>query len=146
MLGYWSLALLVLSTNAFAVSVEIVRAEFGVFDMSNPRETLFEETRVVPHKVGTRYGWIIEVRTGKRSLSVREEYLLPSTARTESSDAKTLVIPFERRSQVSQRQLVPQEGRIFGEWEIGPNEPHGRRHLQVVVEGEVAASFEYEVR
>ena len=41
---------------------------------------------------------------------------------------------------------MPQEGRIFGEWEIGPGEPPGRRHLQVVIEGEVAASFEYDVR
>ena len=134
------------AAGAMAAPVEIVRAEFGIFDVSNPRETLFEPTRVIPHKEGVRYGWVIEVRTSKRSLSVREEYLLPSQASTEPTTAGAIVIPFERRSQVSQRQLVPQEGRIFGEWEIGRGEPPGRRHLQVVVEDEVAASFEYDVR
>lgn len=132
--------------GAQAKGVEIVRAEFGIFDVTNPRETLFEPSRIVPHRAGQRYGWVIEVRTQLRSLSVREEYLLPAAGKIESPNANTVVIPFERRNQVSQRQLVPQEGRIFGEWEVGPNEPPGRRHLQVVVEGEVAADFEYEVK
>lgn len=57
--------------------VEIVSAEFGIFDASNPRELVFELTSVVPYRTGQRYGWIIEVRTKKRSLSVREEYLIP---------------------------------------------------------------------
>lgn len=128
--------------------VEVVHAEFGIFDTSNPRETLFEPSRIVPHKVGQRYGWVIDVKTSRRSLSVREEYLVSNPVKTVVPQAAgdTVVIPFERRNQVSQRQLVPQEGRIFGEWEIGPGEPAGRRHLQVVVEGEVAASFEYEVK
>jgi len=56
------------------------------------------------------------------------------------------VIPMERRSQVSQRQLVPVDGRIYGEWSIGPQEPPGRRQLDVVVDGVVAASFDFEVR
>ena len=57
-----------------------------------------------------------------------------------------MLIPLERRNQVSQRHLVPVDGQIFGEWEIGPGEPPGQRHLQVLIEGRVAASFEYEVK
>ena len=138
----------VFSAPVVTSPVEVVHAEFGLFDTSNPRETLFEPSRVVPHRVGQRYGWVIDVRTSRRSLSVREEYLLANPVKTEAAQVadNTVVIPMERRNQVSQRQLVPQEGRIFGEWEIGPGEPAGRRHLQVVVEGEVAASYEYEVK
>ncbi|MDR1936214.1 MAG: hypothetical protein LBS49_11665, partial [Candidatus Accumulibacter sp.] len=66
--------------------------------------------------------------------------------RTESAAGTKLVIPMERRSQVSQRQLVPVDGRIFGEWAIGPREPAGIRRLEVIVEGRVAATFEFEVR
>ncbi|MDP2108563.1 MAG: hypothetical protein Q8J67_05880, partial [Rhodocyclaceae bacterium] len=58
--------------------VEIISAEFGIFDASKPGELAFEPTDVVPHRVGQRYGWVIEVRTKRRSLSVREEYLLPT--------------------------------------------------------------------
>ena len=132
--------------------VEIVSAEFGLFDATDPREMIFEPAFVVPHRQGQRYGWIIEVRTGKNSLSVREEYLLPNPKAQPKAEGATdsvgesLSLPAQRRSQVSQRQLVPVDGRIYGEWAVGPNEPAGHRHLQVVIEGQVAASFEYDVK
>ena len=139
--------LLFVSTRVFAF--EVVAAEFGVFDASDPQRVVFSPTQVVPRKEGQRYGWMIELRGVKRSLSVREEYLLPSTAiehRTDSAEGTKLVIPLDRRNQVSQRQLVPVDGRIYGEWSIGPQEPPGRRQLDVVVDGVVAASFEFELR
>jgi hypothetical protein len=128
--------------------VEIISAEFGIFDASTPGELAFEPTDVVPHQVGQRYGWSIEVRTTRRSLAVREEYLLPPTTSVPAADplSASLNIPNQRRSQVSQRQLVPVGGWIYGEWAIGPLEPAGRRYLQVVIEGKPAASFEYEVK
>ncbi len=141
------LSLFAASSGVWAV--EVVSAEFGVFDASDPQRVVFEQTRVIPHRDGQRYGWMIELRGVKRSVSVREEYLLPGKAiehRTETPDGVKLVVPLERRNQVSQRQLVPVDGRIYGEWSIGPQEPPGRRQLDVVVEGQVAASFEFEVR
>ncbi len=146
-------ALLVAGTATAASDVqpvEIVSAEFGLFDASNPRELVFEPSDVVPHKVGQRYGWIIEVRTARRSLAVSEEYLLPhaEATRTSPDNSPTEVwnIPQSRRNQVSQRQLVPVDGKIYGEWAIGPDEPAGHRHLQVLIEGQVAASFEFDVK
>jgi hypothetical protein len=136
---------------AHAQSVTILGAEFGVFETGKPGELVFEPTLDIPHQPGQRYGWIIELRTTKRSVAVREEYLLPSAA-TEAGPSgnlkydTTLNIPLPRRSQVSQRQLVPTDGRIYGEWAIGPGEPAGRRHLQVIVEGQLAGSFEYELK
>lgn len=127
---------------------EIVNAEFGIFLDGAPGELVFEPTSVVPHKVGQRYGWIIDVRTTRRTLSVREEYLLPKLGKTPEVPAAgdSLIIPGQRRSQVSQRQLVPVNGKIYGEWAVGPNEPAGHRHLEVVIEGQPGASFEYDVK
>lgn len=132
--------------------VKVVSAEFGIFDASNPRELVFEPTVVVPHRQGQRYGWIIEVHTSKSSLSVREEYLLPNAQNPSKAEqvtdslSESLSIPAQRRNQVSQRQLVPVDSKIYGEWAVGPNEPAGHRHLQVIIEGQVAASFEYDVK
>ncbi len=101
---------------------------------------------------GQRYGWIIEVHTSKSSLSVREEYLLPNAQNPSKAEqvtdslSESLSIPAQRRNQVSQRQLVPVDSKIYGEWAVGPNEPAGHRHLQVIIEGQVAASFEYDVK
>jgi len=97
--------------------VEIISAEFGIFDASTPGELAFEPTDVVPHQIGQRYGWSIEVRTTRRSLAVREEYLLPPTTPVPAASdplSASLNIPNQRRSQVSQRQLVPVGGRIYG--------------------------------
>ena len=144
--GVW---LLLASVRGFAAppEVEVISAEFGLFDVSKPQETTFEPTRSVPHRTGQRYGWVIELRTTQRSVSVSEEYLLPSRQESATvADGNSVLIPLERRNQVSQRQLVPVDGQIFGEWEIGPGEPPGQRHLQVLIEGRIAASFEYEVK
>lgn len=131
--------------------VEIVGAEFGIFSASKPLELALEPARVVPNKVGQRYGWIIEVRTSRRSLSVREEYVLPNlsgaqNANTADPPSENQDIPSHRLKQVSQRQLVPMDGTIYGEWTIGSGELAGHRQLQVVIEGQVAASFEFEVK
>lgn len=144
----FALLLYGISLGAHAEPVDIVSAEFGTFDASDPRAIVFQPTNLIPHREGQRYGWVIGVRTKQRSVSVREEYLLP-TAATEAG--ATLgpaggIIPLPRRNQVSQRQLVPVDGTIIGEWTIGAGEPAGRRHLQVIVEGQVAGSFDYEVR
>ena len=130
--------------------LELVSAEFGVFYATDAGEQVFEPSAVVPHKVGQRYGWVIEVRTGYRSLGVREEYLLASLSKIEEKDGDIFSDNFKillpRRNQVSQRQLVPVDGKILGEWAIGAEEPAGRRHLQVFVENQLAADFEFEVK
>jgi len=150
---------LVIAGAAFAASpekapapaeqgVEVINAEFGLFDVSNPKEPVFTPTQLVPHRQDQRYGWVIELRTGKRSVSVREEYLVPNPARTKSTDQidDSLNIETPRHNQISQRQLVPVDGKIYGEWAIGPNEPAGHRRLQVLIENEVVARFEFDVK
>ena len=132
-----------------AAPVEVLSAEFGTFDASNPKEIVFEPTAVVAHRVGQRYGWIIEVRTTQPSLSVREEYVMPKPMQAEKAPDPISEVLNEaslRRNQVSQRQLVPVDRKIYGEWEIGANEPAGHRNLRVIIEGQEAASFEYDVK
>lgn len=136
--------------------VDIIRAEFGLFDASNPAEIVFEPGTTVPRKNGQRYGWVIDVRTSHRSLVVREAYVLatpgsvsPTTTATPpapGAHSERIDIPVLRRHEVSQRQLVPVDGKIYGEWAIGPNEPAGHRHLQVTIENEAIADFEYDVQ
>ncbi len=149
MIRFLPLCLALATGGALAApGVEILSAEFGLFHDGRKNELVFEPTDVVPRKEGQRYGWIIEVKTKKRSLAVREEYLLPELPANRPTDAvsRNLHIPDLRRSQVSQRQLVPVDGQIFGEWAVGADEPPGRRRLQVIIEGEPGASFEYEVK
>ena len=135
------------AANVMAAAPEVIRAEFGLFTPKDSSDLQFEPTRIVPHKVGTRYGWVIELRTKARAVSVSEEYILPPLTETKPDPlAEALGLKNERRNQVSQRRLVPVEGKIYGEWEIGPQEPAGKRTLQVIVEGAEPVRFEYEVK
>lgn len=127
--------------------VEILGAEFGLFIERGEARTIFTPTHTVPHRAGQRYGWVIELRTKARAVSVSEEYILPPLTETKPDPlAEALGLKNERRNQVSQRRLVPVEGKIYGEWEIGPQEPAGKRTLQVIVEGAEPVRFEYEVK
>ncbi len=138
-----------MATADTAPAVTLIAAEFGLFDVTPSGAVNFTPSSHVPHREGQRYGWMIELRTRLRSVSVREEYLVPvptSTDGQDSADGNDGVTRLPRRNQVSQRQLVPVGGRIYGEWAIGAHEPPGKRQLQVIVEGELAGRFEYEVR
>ena len=153
-------ALLASAVQAAAPAVEtpvdIVSSQFGIFDASTPGELSFEPTTVIPRVMGQRYGWIIELKTSKRNVSVREEYLLALPAKGAASANNTEAEKDEyldgfrqapqRRNQVSQRQLAPVDGQIYGEWFVGKNEPAGHRRLQVFVEGKLAATFEYDMK
>lgn len=148
------LMFLLLSSASFAaspatapVAVDVVRAEFGLFDTTaNAGELAFVPSAVVPARVGQRYGWVIEVRKAPRTLSVREEYVLPVKNEAISDDvSQSLNIEVARRNLVSQRQLTPVDGRIVGEWSVGAKEPAGHRRLEVLIEGRVAAGFEFDV-
>jgi hypothetical protein len=156
-LKHWLLAaaLSLITSLCYAAPTEkpdvtVIGSEFGTFDASDADALVLEPTRVIPHKVGQYYGWVIAVKTKLRSLTVREEYLLPNKEQPSANEASqkdpTRRIVYPQRKQVSQRQLVPIEGRIYGVWTVGQREPAGHRHLQVIVEGEVAASFEYDMR
>jgi len=150
------------ATTAFAAPppdapVEIISTQFGIFDASTPGELSFEATNLIPRVTGQRYGWIIELKTTKRNVSVREEYVfaLPTKAgsKTEASTTEPKDEFLEgfkqapqRRNQVSQRQLAPIDGQIYGEWSVGESEPAGHRRLQVFVEGKLAATFEYDMK
>jgi len=129
------------------VPITVVKAEFGIFEADQTGELAFMATSVVPHREGQRYGWIIELRGARRTVAVREEYLLPSAIPADDEAVrKGLLFPLPRRNQVSQRQLVPVFGRIYGEWAVGSQEPAGHRHLQVIVEGQLAGDFEFDVK
>ncbi len=49
------------------VPVKVIRAEFGLFKTNDSGEQLFLPAQVVPHQVGQRYGWIIEVSSARRN-------------------------------------------------------------------------------
>ncbi len=89
---------------------------------------------------------ILNAEFGIFDASNPKEIVFEPTLVVPHKEGQRLTIPHERRNQASQRQLVPVAGRIYGEWAIGPQEPPGKRRLQVLVEDRPPVVFEYEVR
>lgn len=164
MMRKFLLAVLAFGANAAvaATPVSIVSAEFGIFAGDTGDELVFSPSAVVPLKTGQRYGWVIEVRGQQRSVAVREEALLPaaSTPTTgpttapattaastppAASDGNTITLPFDRYRLLSQRQLVPIAGRIFGEWTVKAEDEAGAHRLRVTVEEHAPVEFDYEL-
>ena len=89
--------------------VEVVAAEFGIFE-EKKGDLVFTPTDVVPHVLGQRYGWVIEVKTSKRTLKVSEEYVQPRPNKgtaEEKEVARNLGLSNDKRTQVSERLLAP---------------------------------------
>ena len=132
-----------LSSLSLAAGFDVTEAEFGVFDAKNPKRLGFEAAQVIPRKAGLRYGWMIVLKNAPPNVSVREEYLIAPKNRTDNTEG---LVVFDRRQQVSQRYLAPKDGVIVGEWEMGPSDPKGPRHLQVIIDDRAIVDFEFEVQ
>lgn len=66
----------------------IVSAGFGA-DNAKADEIGFLPTRV-PHRVGQRYGWVIDLGARPRGVSVREEYIVPNPAEVKQTSDDNL--------------------------------------------------------
>ena len=136
------------SPNQEEAPVEILSASFGTFDSAGPNELVLAPSNVVPLKLGQRYGWVVEVRTRKRSLAIREEFVFPPKSKNQvfpNLVSESLNFPTPRRALAGERQLVPMEGKIYGESTVSSNDSAGHRMLQIFIEGQLGPRFEYDI-
>jgi hypothetical protein len=128
--------------------VEIIKAEFGIFEDDGSDQLGFGATSEIPFTHGQPYGWLIEVRTTRKSLAVREEVLMPQdTVAASGSNESDLAMPAMRESLLSlnERRVPVSDGMIFGERRIRAEDKAGRYRLRVYVERKLTATFDYSV-
>jgi hypothetical protein len=131
-----------------APDVEIIKAEFGIFEDDGSDQLGFGATSDIPFTPGQPYGWLIEVKTTKKSLAVREEVLIPQdTVAASGSNESDLAMPTMRESLLSlnERRVPVSDGMIFGERRIRAEDKAGRYRLRVYVERKLTATFDYNV-
>lgn len=131
-----------------APDVEIVKTEFGIFEDDGSDQLGFGATGEIPFAIGQPYGWLIEVRTTKKSLAVREEILLPrDTPAAPDRDDSSIGIPANPESLLgfNERRVPVSDGMIFGERRIGPTDKPGTYRLRIYVERKLTATFDYSV-
>ena len=127
---------------------QVLRAEFGLFNLSQSGKPPFVPAKVVPLKPNQSYGWLIQLRTDKPKIRWKEEFTLPAKPNTwgdpEPIGART--VSSDGRVSVTEREVAPDRGTIFNVWTVAPGDPKGRYRIRVYVEGSLAQEFEFDVQ
>src|ERR1700674_4017759 len=62
--------------------LQVVRAEFGLFNVAGDGKPIFVPSKSVPLVVNQEYGWVITVKTFQPKVKWREEFILPAAPTT----------------------------------------------------------------
>jgi hypothetical protein len=124
--------------------VQIVRAEFGLFNPSASGDLVFMPSKTVPLVVQQAYGWRILLKTNKAKIKWREEFTLP-VAPVTWGDAENLVSK-NRRVSVMEREVPPVDGVIFNAWTVAAGDPKGHHLMRVLIDNQYEQVFEFDVQ
>ena len=129
--------------------IEVIRAEFGLFNSSPSGEWVLTPSSIVPFKKGQHYGWSILLKTSKPRVKWREEFTLPSPPSTWGNDEFSVVhqtVTRDRLTSVVEVDAIPINGVIQSIWEVVPGDPQGHYIIWVTIDGGNPQLFEFDVR
>ena len=128
-------------------TIEIDRAEFGIFNPPESGKPFFIPTKSVPFIENQGYGWLIVLKTNKLKVRWREEFTLPSSPKTWGEDeTQGLTLSHDRKTSVLEREEKLDRGMIFNVWTVAPGDPQGRYVICVIIDGMVERTFEFDVQ
>jgi hypothetical protein len=129
--------------------IEVIHAEFGLFNPSPSGEWVLTPSAIVPLKKGQHYGWSILLKTNKPRVKWREEFTLPSPPRTWGGDELPVAnqtISQDHLTSVVEVDAIPIEGVIENIWELAPGDPKGHYIIRVTIDGGSPQVFEFDVQ
>jgi len=128
--------------------IEILSADFGLFNMSESGKPHFQPTLRVPFKEKQSYGWIILLKTKKKRIKWREELELPVAPKTWDDVKKPgrRTISKDRRVAITELEVMPAGGLILNAWTIDPGDPAGKYIIRIYIENEHVRAFEFYVQ
>jgi len=109
--------------------VEIVSAEFGLFNALETGRPPFIATPLVPLQEGQAYGWVIVLKTSDKTVRWREEF-------TRSGSASP---------SITEREVTLYNGVAFNSRSIARGDPAGTYRMRVSINGELVRTFEFRV-
>jgi hypothetical protein len=129
--------------------IEVLRADFGLFDTTQSGKWVLTPSAVVPLKQGQHYGWSILLKTSRPTVKWREEFTLPAPPSTWSGDepaAEGQTISPNGMTSVVESDAVPINGVIEHVWEVAPGDPKGHCIIRVTIDGGNQQVFEFDVQ
>ena len=134
------------SPNPPSDLVEVVRAEFGLFNMGKDGKFVFVPSKAVPLKFLQGYGWEVTLKTTKPKVKWREELTLPSApAIWGKLPEEKIVISTDRKVSVTEREEEPARGVISNGWAVAVGDPKGKYLIRLTIEDASPIVFEFNV-
>ena len=131
-----------------APDIQILQAEFGLFDHGPSAGPRFRAADTVPLVVDQAYGWRLVLKTTRRVVQVQEELTLPAEPGTwgDPDPQVQRKTSADGRTATTRLQLQPVDGVINQSWSVAPGDPKGAYVLRVRVENLPERVFRFEVR
>jgi hypothetical protein len=128
--------------------VEIIQAEFGLFNPPASGKQAFVPTRTVPLTENQAYGWFIVLKTTKARIKWREEFTLPAPpgAAGDAALQSPQALAEAGRLSIVEREVEADDGVIRNVWDVARGDPVGRYVIRVIIENTLERVFEFDVR
>ena len=128
--------------------IQILQAEFGLFDHGPSAGPRFRAAATVPLVVDQAYGWRLVLKTTRRWVQVEEELTLPAEPGTwgDPDPQVQRKTSADGRTATTRLQLQPVDSVITQSWSVAPGDPKGAYVLRVRVETLPERVFRFEVR
>ena len=127
--------------------VEVVDEGFGIVEESSPESRYLDVTKNIPLRVGTRYGYVIYLRTNKDAVHYTEVLELAGPAQWGVNENEKFVISPDKKKATVERERH-NEGDPFSiseVWRVSEGDPAGRARLTVTIEGKIVRTFDFDL-
>jgi hypothetical protein len=124
--------------------VEVVCAQFGLFEMDAEGRILFTPSPTVPLTVGQNFGWVMLLRAKEPVVRWREEFQAPSKPMTWGPMLPGRTISRDGTTSLMDEYADARGGIITHAWQITEGDPTGHYMMRVLVGGTSLQIFEFE--
>ena len=124
--------------------VEVVCAQFGLFDEDAMGRVLFTPSTKVPLTVGQNFGWVVLLRARAPVVRWREEFQAPSPPKTWGPLEPGRTISPDGTVSLSDHYSDARSGIVTHAWQITEGDPTGHYAMRVLLGGTALQIFEFE--
>ena len=128
--------------------VIVENASFNLVFKDADGKVRFEETTVVPYKVGQLFQWDIDVYSNLKTIAYKEESQLPRAPKKWRLDGResTIASSVSKDGKTATVHQESRDGHLAGAWVLVKNDPKGKYQIRVYAEDRLIHTFHFEVK
>ena len=127
--------------------VEVIDEGFGLIEENSPESRYLDVTKNIPLRAGTKYGYVISLRTNKDTVRYTEVLELAGPAQWGVNENEEFVIsPDQKKATVERERRNESNPFVISEvWRVSDGDPAGPARLTVTIEGKIVRTFDFDL-